>query len=89
MSVSFIHQRTTQPLFYVLMRNKATKEVIIPSYYRGLSVFECPILVRRRVNTLKRRKSKTYEFRILPWHTEMGEVDLPEMWRSALGDTDV
>ena len=76
--------RKRNPLFYVLIRDKKTKIVSIAPYYSGLSVFAFLLLAARRVKSLKRRLRHTHEFRILPWHTEMGEVDLGEMWRSAL-----
>lgn len=77
--------RDEKPLFYVLIRNNRTKETNIARYYNGLSVFEYVNAAQRRVRTLEHDMTDTYEFRILPWHTEMGEVDLGEMWRSALG----
>ena len=72
----------------MLVRHKKTKKASVPSYYSGLSVFSSYKLAERRIRTLKRSMFNTHEFRILPWHTEMGEVDLREMWRSALGEND-
>jgi hypothetical protein len=74
----------TEQLFYVLLRDIKTKEVVIASYYSGFSVFKYKMLAQRRIKTLKRYMADTHEFRILPWHSEMGEVNLEEMWRSAL-----
>ncbi len=72
----------SQPLFYVVAYSPHTG-VVIPSYYSGLSVFPKRALALRRIRTLRRRWSQ-YKFRILPWHTEMGEVNKAEMWASAL-----
>ena len=72
-------------LFYVLIRHKAAQAAQIPSYYDGLSVFPTADDARRRARSLRRRfPSHTWDCRILPWHSQMGEVDIRVMWRSAL-----
>jgi len=77
---------TTEQLFYVLIRDIKTKQVDVASYYSGFSVFKYGLLAKRRIKTLKRTLGDTHEFRVLPWHTEMGEINLEDMWRSALGE---
>ncbi len=77
-------------LYYVLLRHKATQGTTIPSYYDGLSVFTDPVDARVRCRTLRRKfPSHSWDLRILPWHSEMGEVDIFEMWRSALSPSQV
>tara|TARA_Y100001963_G_scaffold131145_1_gene188156 strand:- start:819 stop:1046 length:228 start_codon:yes stop_codon:yes gene_type:complete len=70
-------------VFYVIARHKETKATGVPSYYSGLSVFSSLSTAKRRIRTLKRRDSEK-DYRVLPWHSEMGEIDVSEMWRSAL-----
>jgi hypothetical protein len=69
-------------LYYVMARHKKTKATHVPTYYGGLSVFASESDAIRRIRTLRRRV-RTHEYRMLPWHSEMGEVDAMEMWRSA------
>lgn len=72
-------------VWYVLRRHTGDNKVDVPAYYNGLSIFWNVGSARRRIKSLKRTsKSPNWEYRILPWHTEMGEMDSKEMWRSAL-----
>jgi hypothetical protein len=70
-------------LYYVIARNLETKVVHVPTYYGGLSVFGDLDGALTRIRTLKRRV-RTHDYRMLPWHSEMSEVDSMGMWRSAL-----
>jgi len=70
-------------LFFVMMRHKVSKTTMVAPYYSGYSVFYDSDSARRRIRSLKRTR-RDWEFRVLPWHSEMSEVDLEEMWRSAL-----
>jgi len=71
-------------LFYILMRNPVNGQVSVAPYYAGLAVFQFKSAAHRRVRSLRRGVYRHWLLRILPWHTEMGEVDRDEMWRSAL-----
>ena len=68
----------------MLIRNAVSKEVFVVPYYAGLSIFDNMEAIHRRARSLRRGPYKHWDLRVLPWHSQMGEVDKPEMWRSAL-----
>jgi len=70
------------PLYYVLVIDVAGGPYIAPyGKYGALSVYTS----RTRAEARARRVAKHHHaVRVLPWHSEMGEVDLDELWASAL-----
>lgn len=68
---------------YFVLSRKDKKSPQIARYYSGLSIFPTLTLAERRARTLRRRNA-ALEIKILPWHSEMGEMDRFEMWASGL-----